>query len=361
VFAGLPKLADKAFVIGFLVPVLLAVFATLIGFGEFPWVVETTRALAAANDFSKLTLSAAAVIVVALVLLLANRPMYRALEGYVGPLSARWLRERALQRWSRLDQDLWDLRAKATAAKDGTPERDAAAVAYRRALRPFLRRYPREEHNVLATRFGNANRAFETYSASVYDVEAILIWPRLSAVIPASFQNVLSDARAQVNCFVNITVLAAAILVARLGCWAAEAGWLFFSCSVLHRHAPPIDLIAVLGGALYALVCGAVVLIAYERAIEHAIALGEQVKVAFDLFLPRLPATLGYVYPGDAAGRSAFWAALEEAFNFHKPIEGLAYAPVAAPEVRGDEPVTTPEDEAEDGAEGEDREGEPTT
>jgi hypothetical protein len=324
VFSGLPKLADKAFVIGFLVPAILAAFAILIGFQECPWVATSAKAMAGAADLGKLTLIASVIILAGLLLLLVNRPIYRILEGYVGPFTLQCFKDQATKRWDARNAILVELRKNTDRARDESAK-EMARQAERIYLAKIRRRYPKARSNTLSTRFGNANRALETYAADVYDVEAILIWPRLSAIVPKSLQDKLTDARAQVNCFANITVLASVVCLIRLSAWAGEgivrllagptAGYGHFSVS------------SVALGSLGTLILVGAAWAAYEMAIEHVIALGDQVKVAFDLYLPQLPMRLGLEFPADAAGRKTFWAALEEAYNFQNPIEWTACAP----------------------------------
>jgi hypothetical protein len=323
-FTGLPKLADKAFVVGFLVPVLAAFAAVLALFQEVPAVSTLTRNLAAADDLAKLTATGAAVFIAALILLLINRPIYRALEGYVGPLSMRPFKRQALADWNTLETKRKGLRtAYDRAATDD--EKQAANLALRALVRDFRKRYPRDEHLVLPTRFGNANRAFETYSANAFGIEAILVWPRLSAILPKALQDGLTDIRAQVNCFANLTVLLEGAVALRLLVWAIQGVYL----AVFQVKPPPgvvtpmqvataidlVVLIAALGG------------VAYEMAVARAYALGDQVRVAFDLHLLRLPGRLGYRLQTALAARGEFWAALEDAWDFQNAVEGYKASP----------------------------------
>jgi len=329
VFSSLPKLADKAFIVGYLAPVLLALLAALIVFPEFSWTSNLLKTLTNADDLGKVTLAAASSVFAALLLMLANRPIYRALEGYIGPLSLPFFEKRAQHAWATREEERRRLLRKAQAAPVGR-ERDDAKIAYRKYLRAFRRRYPRSLRNVLPTKFGNANRAFEAYSASVYGVEAILIWPRLTAILPKAQEDLLSDARAQVNFFCNICALSALIFKLRFLIWAFEGlSWVW-------RHgvnfsAPP-DVMAIGGDAVLWTLIGFIAWGSYEMAVEQAIAMGDQVRVAFDIFLHQLPAKLGYVYPCDEVGRGKFWAALEEAYDFHNPVVGVKFAAEPAAE-----------------------------
>ena len=169
---------------------------------------------------------------------------------------------------------------------------------------------------MLPTRFGNANRAFETYAERVHGVDAILIWPRLSGVLSKDMQAALSDARAQVDCFINLCFLSLCFCGVQLGAaaWrlASQFGPDMTSDGPVRAalnglgQAWPAALMAV-AGLVVARLC-------YEIAIGRVWALGEQVKAAFDLFLPALPAALGYAPPRPWAERKKFWRSLEDAY-----------------------------------------------
>jgi FtsH-binding integral membrane protein len=347
-FSGLPKLADKAFVIGFLVPVLITLFELLLAFQECAWLVTTARTLESASDLGKLSLLAAAVILAALFLLLINRPIYRALEGYTGPFSARPFKRLAAWAGRRRDAKEALLRKAHNEAPAGKAE--DANVALRRYLRRARSRYPRKDSLLLPTSFGNANRAFERYPADVYGVEAILIWPRLEATLPKSLQTALSDARAQVNCFMNIAVLSGLVAAARLLGWLGEGIWRAIVGAATAFGT--ISLTSFLIGSVGLGLLAALTWLSYQMAVERVFALGAQVKVAFDLYLPQLPARLGYTMPDDPAGRSSFWERLEEAFDFQNPVEGISWVASTSPPPDAAAALVSIADEADDADDG---------
>jgi hypothetical protein len=344
-FTGLPNLADKAFVVGFLVPVLAALAAFLGLFQELPVVAGAIRYLSHADDLAKLTASGAGVIIAALLLLLVNRPIYRSLEGYIGPLASRPFKRAARDAWSKLEAERERLDAaydEADADNEAALQTDdearkeackealeAANLALRAHLRDFRKRYPREKRLVLPTRFGNANRAFETYAANAFDVEAILVWPRLSAILPDGLQGTLTDVRAQVNGLANIAVLLTLIVAARLGFWVIEAAWLTAMGVTIPAEALEPRTLVVAAASIVLLLSLAV--LAYDMAVERVYALGDQVKVAFDLHLLRLPAKLGYALPLADADREKLWAALEDAWDFQSAVQGFKPMPPAEP------------------------------
>jgi hypothetical protein len=72
----------------------------------------------------------------------------------------------------------------------------------------FRRKYPHDPDLILPTRFGNVIHASETYSLNVYGVDAIPAWHRLAAVVLKDFAGQVDDARAEVNFWNNVWVVA---------------------------------------------------------------------------------------------------------------------------------------------------------
>ncbi len=321
-FSSLPKLADKAFIVAFLVPTLAFLLALGAAFPGLFALAEQVNQGDNTNTLVNATLAAAGVWFCALGLMLINRPLYRSLEGYFGPLAAT-ARVKALQAvWDACQQTLAGQLAKAKRLSGS--ERAAAARAYNSARLSMARRFPPKRERVLGSRFGNVNRAFEDYPEGAYGVFAVATWPRLSAVIPASFQSRLTDARAQVNCFVNLTFLALAFATVEIGRWlwngaaAVAQDWVHTEVDFilsLREAVAHADWTAFLA-AMAALVAARV---AYELALDRAKALGEQVRAAFDLYLGGLAKQLGYDLPQAEADRRELWKRLRRTWSYGDP------------------------------------------
>jgi len=321
-FSSLPKLADKAFVIAFLIPFVAFSLAVIGGFGAWPLIAAAHKALGSQKDLADLTIVAAGVWFGAVALLLLNRPLYRALEGYIGPLAAPSRVERMKVRWQQGFDALVKAYDFAEAATDA--DKDAADIAYRVALADFRLRYPAKKERVLGTRFGNVNRAFEDYPWRVYRVEGIAVWPRLSAVIPKDFQASLGDARAQVDCFVNLSVLSIVFSLLEVGQWlwsllhldihggANICSWVVAGALAAYKTAAWPCLGWAGGAALFAWA-------AYWLMLDRAIALGEQVKSAFDLYLGALAKQLGYKLPDTLDEQERLWSALRRSYAYFEP------------------------------------------
>ena len=78
----LPKLADKAFIIGFLLPMIAFFISLFYLFSDVPQIAFVLKALAEKESFEKLAYVALANWFAAIVLMLLNDILYRMLEGY---------------------------------------------------------------------------------------------------------------------------------------------------------------------------------------------------------------------------------------------------------------------------------------
>lgn len=306
-FSSLPKLADKNFIIGFLLPALLAILTVLFLFNDTaPHGSLFEAALKEATVSA--TLLAVSGWGVATILLLCNYWLYRILEGYVGPLNREKWRKAKKEEVVRAQKELSSRYEPKTDSTVLGPTDEKAA--YHRELRAFLKQYPNKEHLVLPTRFGNVIRAFETYPYHVYGIDSIPGWLRLQAVIPKEFQALLNDARAQVDFFVNTLFLSVvvAILAATRCVLDVIANWRSFDN--LSLTFPVAAIVAI-----------AIAWIAYHAAVGLAVAWGDIVKSAFDLYLPSLAKQLGYQLPDTEPKRKAFWEAATSMFLYWTPLD----------------------------------------
>lgn len=310
-FGSLPKLLDKNFVIGFFLPALLAVYGTAWAFPNLS-ILDPIRNLSATgktlNDFVYLGLIVG---VLAILMMTGNHLLYRLLEGYLPPFS--WLilgLWRHRRRFDRLTTRYDNLMATWQSAVDNEQEFPVNMLdQISRLRRRLVTYYPNTKQNIMPTRFGNAIRAFEVYPTVVYGVDSVPVWLRLASVISKDYIALLEDARAQSDCFVNITFIALAIGLASLGAAGYDADWRMMP----HRNALTLSGILIpfgLASMRHAAVAAASALsaaITYWWATERAIAWGDLVKSAFDAYLPALIKQLGFSVPPTDAQRRKFW------------------------------------------------------
>jgi hypothetical protein len=310
-FGSLTKLADKAFVVGFLLPTLMAALAFLYLFNDVEPFSGAYKAALSIKEFSELSVAAIIVWALASLLMMWNEWLYRFLEGYVGPFNNEGMRERARDRMTAAQADL-KIRETLIADKRKTKTAtDEETRVYLKALRDFFARYPVDAGLVLPTRFGNVLRAFETYPRGVYGIEAIPTWLRLQGVVPKDYAALVNDARSTVDFFVNgwflavllgVSAIARTVFALNVNCCGQSAVGMD----------PKFAWIAALSfGAAW---------IAYGNAVATAITWGDSVKAAFDLYLPAMAAQLGYGVPKNEDERREFWDEVSSLFLYRQTI-----------------------------------------
>ncbi len=308
--SALPKLADRDFVLGFLLPALLAAAAASWAFPEASALAPLRSLNVTDKQLSDLAYLTVGVWLAAVLLMAANHTLYRMLEGYLPPFA--WvgvLRARQLRRFRALRAQHDALMAEWETAEN---EDKRFPIAKRRELErlrlSLLARYPDDEVHVLPTAFGNVLRAFEVYSREVYGADAIPLWPRLAAVVPKDYAAQVSGARAQVDCFVNVAVLAAGLALAAI------------AVAVVNAADGPIASPDMVRCLVVVGVSVPVSLFAYRWALACAAMWGETVKAAFDCYLPVLAKQLGYDVPPTEAERRAFWEQFSARVLYRYPM-----------------------------------------
>ena len=101
----------------------------------------------------------------------------------------------------------------------------------------------------------------------------------------------------------------------------------------------------------------AVAWLAYEGAVWRAVAWGDLIKSAFDLYLPSLARTLGYTLPNTQEKRREFWKEFSMMALYFEPMDPAKY-PAAADEAAESKSENAPQgggnQKDEDSTEGED-------
>lgn len=188
---GLAGLFGRNFVIGYLVPAVLFVAVCMIGIVE---PIGFLQGLGSEPSWSLLFLLFLCCAFLALWLYLFNYQLTRLYEGYE-PWSWRQVLRPALwlqqKRFNQLKEKM-----------DRLESYDKYALLIR-----FVERFPSSEHELTATRLGNIIRAFETYAYNRYGMDAVILWPRLLAVLPNKQTASISEAVANFNFFLNVSFL----------------------------------------------------------------------------------------------------------------------------------------------------------
>ena len=150
--------------------------------------------------------------------------------------------------------------------------------------------FPNEPEEVMPTRLGNILKNSEQYAYQRYDMDAVLLWPRLYAVMPDGFRKTLDGARASLDFMLVVSALGTlfALIVGIYLILISGPWWLFLLCFV--------------GGWIVAY-------LAYLSALEAALTYGQLIKSAFDLYRDALCQQLGYVRPKLLDEERSFWKA----------------------------------------------------
>jgi hypothetical protein len=321
----LPKLADKAFIVGFFLPCLLFAIAFLMLFSDVPTIHELLILTQDNKSLEKLVYLVLAVWTLAVFMTIVNSTQYKILEGYKWPISAmKFLRAKESDRFVLLDARVHYLRTKRYEAKGKLPDDEETEL--RKKWLVLRRDFPDRKALVLPTRFGNAILASEQYANSVYGADSVTLWYHLGSVIPKDFQSLVIDARSQVDCLVNIIFLAAAIGVcASVRLVAALALWGLGGANVPHLglHLVATDLVRSI---VTAIVAPLIVFLVYELAIERVYVWGDWVKASFDCYLPDLAKRLAFVLPAKNDEQMELWKAISRRASLHHPFNSEKWA-----------------------------------
>jgi hypothetical protein len=279
----------KGLILGAFFPV--TAFVTLLLILGAPFVPAGLPVLKPLQDFDPawrlITFSFVAVVLSGLLYNL-NTTLIRFYEGY--PWRSTWIGKRRIEMYTaRLNGLLARrtgmrtlLRAMPSPPPD-QPESDHDKILTRwgELSREAIGAFPIRPDLVLPTRLGNAIRSFEYYSERQYKMDAIVLWPRLIAKIDKEYAASVNDAKVTFDFMLNSSFLSILMALILLGLGVRyplplvnDYGWVGW-------------LIAVVGFAVLAYVF-------YLAAIDAAVAWGEMVKGAFDLYRNSLMEQLGY-------------------------------------------------------------------
>jgi hypothetical protein len=153
--------------------------------------------------------------------------------------------------------------------------------------------FPDEPEEVMPTRLGNILKNSEQYADKRYEMDAVLLWPRLYPVLPEGFIKILDGTKASLDFLLIISTLSGLFaLVTGIYLVVSHGPWLLF-------------LLCFAGGWLVAY-------LAYLSALEAAVTYGQLIKSAFDLYKDALRQQLGYERSKSLKEERAFWGVVYE-------------------------------------------------
>ena len=294
VFAQLTGKLESSFVLNALFPALaFSVGALLVGMAGAGGVsagVSTWERQAGTVQAGIVILAVTGLYLLALVLSGLTLAIVRAFEGYLGP--ARW--------FGQSSRSWHDAR-----------RMELIATRYAQASIDYPLPDAKEPFDLMPTRLGNIMLSGERYAYERYGADAVVVWPRLFPLLPASAITSLAAPRAQMEQLLVLSVLSGTF---------GLVGGPYLAASKL-----------ALGWALACLVgCLLVACALYRAALGFAVSYASQVRTAFDLHRLDVFGALRVPMPSNRAEERRRWGVINRTLYRNDPAD-WPYTPVAVP------------------------------
>lgn len=302
-FAELPKLFDRDFAIGYLLPMAVLGPCMYLAASSFaaPEVTDWLRKIEMLQGTPSPFEATALAIVLwlgATLLLVMNFSIIRLKEGYGKGNPLKLLRWIQVARFRRLQAEIDSLEERRKALEKLGQELDSKSDRRRTiAFRCRAECFPYDEALVLPTAFGNVIRAWEVYPLVMYGVDAIPGWDRLVFIIPESVRPLINQDKAYVDFWLNVWILDILLLFE-------------YVTLVMLTHE---------SGSMWALASIPAAFVASVKARDAAMAWGKSVKAAFDVYLPDLRRKLGLRADLTREEEREHWTMMSRAMAYRKP------------------------------------------
>lgn len=294
---------DKRFVVTYFLPSLifwvLLVMVWFAGRGQVADIARLWTNGQGTVSFARMIGFFVWLVVFANVLASQSMTLLRLYEGYWDFPVGKALR-RAGQRWHQ--QKLARLGA-AALAPGADPE------LYRQIYLGYP--LPTQPEQVMPTRLGNILKNSELYPHDRYNLDAVVIWPRLYDLFPPTFADAVAELRTALDFMLMLSALAYAF---------ALASGVYL---LLVVASPTLFLLCFAGG----LVVG---WIAYRGALSNAVLYSEQIKVGFDLYRNVLLTQFRAPLPQTFADERVTWEQLSQFFYRNVPPSSWTYVSAGA-------------------------------
>ncbi len=282
-FSALNDRLDSKFLTAYVLPAFVAVLG---GFGLLAALAGLEHVTAWVYDLDSVKQSLAVIILVGTIVMVAfllralTRPVAILFVGSAlpGPVAA-WSTRR--QRRSR---DLLERNGK------------------KRSVEPA---YPRDPDEIQPTLLGNVLAAATDYPRLVYAMDGAFWWPRLTPLLPGSFQDSLGAAQAPMMGLLNLSVVFATLAFAALAVLGVAAShW-------------TIAFVLFVAGLAASRLC-------YQGAAGQALELSSLIRVAFDLYRHEILAQMELAIPADLATERALWQHMSDELHTLEGTPGTA-------------------------------------
>lgn len=169
---------------------------------------------------------------------------------------------------------------------------------------------PGDAAHVMPTNLGNILKNAELYPYKRYEIDAVIMWPRLYNVFSPTFAQTIVELRTGLDFMLVISALSVAFAFVS-GAYLIVVG-----------ASASLFLLCFVGGLVAAW-------IAYRGALGNAVLYAQQIKVAFDLYRNELLEKMRVSLPKSPAEEMATWKALKQ-FLYHGDPSGVTYTSEAA-------------------------------
>jgi hypothetical protein len=306
-FADIPKIFDRNFIIAFFLPAVVFVGASvwlLSGFNLLPTFLSFQPAEVLKNATTLSVISW----LIGILLLVLNYAIYQFIEGYGTYNPMHWLEPLERRRYQRIRRSRDKLEEEYEEGLHTGESADYLNKLLDRQMeleRQLVEEFPIEDR-LLNTSFGNAVRAFEDYPWRMYGVDSIVVWVRLLAVIPDNYRELVDTAKAQTDFWLNLWLVAIMAIMEYVAVllYARDVAMLWF----------PL---------LFALL----VRVASARARTAAVHWGDYVKASFDLFLPALREKLQLPAPENIREERKLWTNFSQVVIYHEEDQVMSRVP----------------------------------
>lgn len=281
-FGELPKLFERNFAIGFLLPIITFLVISFNLLEKFGLLNANLLKFLEQKNLVEITLVALFTWLSGTILLVFNRDLYKILEGYgrLNPFQIFKFIEK--NRYSALERNIVELETKYKKLRELKNQQEVEnsflklLIELAELKQKKVICFPDDETWLLPTAFGNTMRAFEVYSRIMYGLDAIPGWERLLTVIPKDYRASIDDAKAQTDFWINMWFLSLLLALEHI-----------LILLLTQRY--------ILGGVFPVAILSA--LFAAYRARIAATEWGHYIKASFDVFLPELYTKLGFPHP----------------------------------------------------------------
>ncbi len=242
-----------------------------------------------------------------------NNPLIRLYEGYPWKesLIGRLLIRKQKRRWKHataMRDGIFGVSQAARLERVRGELKQSLSTKYSDFTLELSKEFPYAPEFILPTRLGNVIRAFETYTIQQYNLDAIVLWPRLQAVLDTNYAQAVDGVQSAFSFMLNLSFLSTLLA--------------FFLAAVGLHWRYPGYLGWFQGWELWVVVLLVLSWLAYEGAITRAVEWGLTVETAFDLYRLPLLQKLGYeIKPNNLTEERQMWDIV--GYHLGYPGDGL--------------------------------------